>query len=183
MANTKRLGWLWRIVLWTFLLSVSFNFISQVLLDGLGILGSLAVLMVIVFIGITFDAIGVAAAVASHAPLNARAAKKLPGARQALYLARHSEQVSTFCNDVVGDIAGIVSGGAAAAILFTLAGDNSPAAGRYLNIALTALVAVVTVGGKGFGKYLAINYATAILSSVGKLLYYLAKPWAEIKRK
>lgn len=183
LANTKGLGWLWRIVLWTFFLSVSFNFVSQVLLEGLGLLGSLLVLVGIVLIGVVFDVIGVAAAVARLAPLNARAAKKLPGARQALNLAKNSERVATFCNDVVGDIAGIVSGGAAAAILFSLAGDNSPGGGRYLNIALTALVAVATVGGKGYGKYLAINYATEILGFVGKALYYLQAPWPGRKRK
>ncbi len=180
MANNKGLGWLWRIVIWTFFLSISFNVISQALLGGLGLFGSLLVLIVIVLVGVTFDTVGIAAAVARQAPLNARAAKKLPGARQALSLSLNSDRVATFCNDVVGDIAGIISGAAAAGIMFSLA-DGAYRGNTYINIALTSLVAVLTVGGKGFGKHLAMNNATEILSFVGKVLYYMQQPWSANK--
>ncbi len=182
MANNKGLGWLWRIILWTFFLSISFKVISQALLDGLGLFGSLLVLISIVLVGVVFDTIGIAAAVARQAPLNARAAKKLPGARQALQLSLNSDRVATFCNDVVGDIAGIISGAAAAGILYSLA-DGTYQGNMYISIALTSLVAVLTVGGKGFGKHLAMNRATEILSFVGRALYYVQRPWSANKGK
>lgn len=174
MANNKNgLGWLGKILVWTFFLSIFFNSVSQSIMQGLGLPGSLFVLLFIVSIGVIFDIIGVAAAVVTLPPLNARAAKRLPGAKQALNMARNSEQVATFCNDVVGDIAGIVSGAAAAAIIFSLAADNLLIPGRYLNIAMMAIVATLTVGGKGLGKYLAINNATEILMFVGKIIFVL----------
>jgi CBS domain containing-hemolysin-like protein len=130
-----------------------------------------------------FDAIGVAAAVAPLPPLNARAAKKLPGAKQALELARNPEIVATFCNDVIGDISGIISGSAGAAIVFRLAVDNLSGQRRYLNIAMMAIVACITVGGKGLGKYVAINHAVEILMLAGKTIHLSQSlvPWKKAK--
>ena len=174
MANNKnRLSWIRRILLWTFFLSLFFNGISQSLLLKLGLAGSLVILLLIIATGVVFDIIGVAAMAAKMPPLNARGAKKLPGAKQAINLARNSEQVASFCNDVVGDICGIISGSAAAAIIFSLAVKNSFQ--RYINIVAMAVVATLTIGGKGFGKSLAINYSTEILMITGKIMYFAQK--------
>lgn len=184
MANNKnnRGGWVRKIVLWTFFLSLFFNSISQTLIQGMALLGSLLVLLVIIAIGIVFDIIGIAATAADLPPLNAKAAKRVPGAKQALYLARHSDQVGNFCNDVVGDICGIVSGSAAAALVFNLA---SQAYQNYYNILIMAVVASLTVGGKGWGKSLAIYRSTEILISVGKVIMFFESllPWRKAKAR
>lgn len=178
MANGKTdYRWVRRLILLTFFLSIIFSIVSQALLGQLGLPGSLLVLLCIVFLGVVFDILGVAAAVASLPPLNAKAAKRLPGARQALDMARNAERVASICNDVIGDISGIVSGAAAAAIVFRLVTDNFFVSSRYLSIALSALVAALTVGGKAYGKFLAINRAHDILIFAGKILYYLQNPW------
>jgi CBS domain containing-hemolysin-like protein len=155
----------------TFFLSLFFNTISQTLIQGLALLGSVMVLLVIIAIGIVFDVIGIASAAANLPPLNARAAKKVPGAKHALILARNSDRVSSFCNDVVGDICGIVSGSAATAIIFSLALNNARHQ-NYFSIFMMALVASLTVGGKAVGKSIAINYSTEILLLVGRVLYF-----------
>lgn len=171
MANNKsRFGWLVKILLWTFFLSIFFNTIFQSIIQGVGLFGSLTVLLVIITIGVVFDIIGVAATAASLAPLNARAAKKVPGSKQALYLAKNSEMVANFCNDVVGDISGIISGSAAAAIVFSL--SVSSAYQGYVSVMILAVVAALTVGGKGFGKSMAINYSTDILMAAGKIMHF-----------
>jgi len=138
----------------------------------MGLVGSLFVLLVIITVGVIFDAVGVAATAAKLPPLNARAAKKVPGAKQALNLARNSDQVASFCNDVVGDISGIVSGSAAAAIIFSLSMEHSLNQ-NYLNIFIMAVVASLTVGGKAAGKSVAINYSTEILMATGKVILVL----------
>ena len=66
------------------------------------------VLLLIVFLGILFDIIGVAVMSANEKPFHSMAAKKLPGAVEAMKLLRSAEKVSSFCNDVVGDICGVV---------------------------------------------------------------------------
>lgn len=170
MANPKSRGrWISKILLWTFFLSIFFNGISQSLILGLGLIGSFLVLLVIIITGIIFDVIGVAATAAKLPPLNARAAKRVPGAKQALRLASNSDQVGNFCNDVVGDICGILSGSAAAAIVFSMVAGPEQ---NYYNILIMALVASLTVGGKGWGKSMAVNYPTEILMSVGKVILF-----------
>ena len=87
MANNKnRRGWVRKIVLWTFFLSLFFNSISQTLIQGMALLGSLLVLLVIIAIGIIFDIIGVAATAAELAPLNARRPKRCPGPNRPVWL-------------------------------------------------------------------------------------------------
>lgn len=142
-------------------------------MQKLGLAGSLVILLLIIATGVVFDIVGVAATAAKMPPLNARGAKKVPGAKQAINLARNSEQVASFCNDVVGDICGIISGSAAAAIVFNLAVNKSWQ--WYINIVAMAVVATLTIGGKGFGKSLAINYSTDILLIAGKLINFAQK--------
>ncbi|QNO16163.1 hypothetical protein HYG86_15980 [Alkalicella caledoniensis] len=125
----------------------------------------------IVLMGIISDMIGVATTVASIQPLNAKAAKKIPGAKQALFFVRNSERVASFCNDVIGDISGIVSGSAATVIIIGIFQQ-----GQYIAaIILTSIVAAITVGGKAIGKTVAINNSTEIMVFVGRILFYIEK--------
>lgn len=173
--NKNRLKWIRKILIWTFFLSLLFNGLSQTLLDDLGPIASLAILVLIIATGVVFDIVGVAATAAKMPPLNAQGARKVPGAKQALALARNSEKVASFCNDVIGDVCGIISGSAAAAIVFSLWAKNPNQ--RYIIIATMAIVASITVGGKGLGKKLAIDHSTEILMIAGKVIGFGQKLW------
>lgn len=153
-----------------FLMALFIAFPSQVAVSGLSLVVSLPVLIVIIFLGVMFDIIGVSAARADSAPINAMATRRIAGSQQALYLTRHAEAVSAICSDVVGDIAGTVAGGAALGIavrLLAVEGPGSDAAGAVS----LALVAALTVGGKAAGKGLALHHATSVLMAVGKTIY------------
>lgn len=174
MATKKNRRWVRNTLISTFFLSIFFSGASRVILgDNAGLIPSLIVLLLIILTGVVFDIIGVAATSSKMAPLNAKAAKKVPGAKAAINLARNSEKVSSFCNDVVGDICGIISGSAAAAIVFNLAANHSKQG--YINIILGAVVAALTVGGKALGKSTAISYSTEILMLAGKVISFFAK--------
>lgn len=125
-------------------------------------------------IGIVFDGIGTAAAAVKMAPLNAKASRRVEGARKAVQLAVNADRVANFCNDVIGDISGIVSGSVSAAIIFNLV-FFAEGQDLYLNILLTAIVAAVTVGGKAWGKRNAIRNSTEIIMAIGLLLTKLEK--------
>lgn len=182
MDNRKgRRRWIGKVLLWTFFLSLFFNGVSQSLLDRLGLIGSLGILLFIVAIGVIFDIVGVAATAAKMPPLNALGAKKVSGARQAIDLARNSQQVASFCSDVVGDICGIISGSAAAAIVFGL--PFKTLSQRYIITAGMAVVASLTVGLKGLGKDIAINRSTEILLAVGKVIRFCQKLFPVRRRK
>ncbi len=181
----RRARWVIVISIWTFILAIIFGFVTQYFLNEIrSLVASFVILLFVVFIGIIFDLIGTAAAAAKIAPLNAKAARRVVGAKRGVYLVKNAEQVANFCNDVAGDISGVVSGTLAAIIVFRLV-INVPLeqVEFYLGILLTALVASLTVGGKAWGKIIAINHSTEVILVVGSLITRLEKPLSWVKRR
>ncbi len=163
--------WIIFIFFLTVVISSSISFLSSSVLSGAGMFGAFVVLLLIVLLGILFDIIGVAVMSANEKPFHSMAAKKRPGAAEALKLLRSAEKVSSFCNDVVGDICGVVSGSASAVIAVkALSSLNSE---TFANILMSALVAGVTIAGKACGKNVAMKNATSIVYMVSKPLYYI----------
>ncbi len=158
-----------------FLIALLVTALAQPLARRLDLGLAFLVLLVIIGLGVGFDIIGVAVAVARETPYHAMSAKKLPGARQAIRLVRHAPQVAAFCNDVVGDVSASVAGAAAAAIAFNLRLFRPQLKEAVLNALLIALVAALTVGGKAWAKGLAIRRANEIVYQVGRVLYWLER--------
>ncbi len=179
--------WVAGITFWSFVLAVMIGFVTRFLLNAIySLLLSLLILGAVIMLGIAFDIIGTAAAAADQAPLNARASRRMTGARRAVDLVRNADRVANFCNDVVGDISGIVSGTLAAVIVSRLATAGTLARVEiYGSIVLTALVAALTVGGKALGKNMAITRSTEIILLVGKTLLRLERmrDWLLLRKK
>ena len=175
--------WLAAIFGMTVAISGAFSFISGELLQESGIAVSFIVLLLIILIGILFDVIGISVAAANEQPFHSMASRKVPEAKYALRLLRKADRVSTFCNDVIGDICGIVSGTAAAAIAAN-AISASGGANELLvaNLILSATIAGLTVGGKAIGKTFAINNCTAIVYRVAAVLHFFGN-FFKSKRK
>ena len=165
-------------------ISATMSFFSNEMLSGGGLILSFAVLLVIILIGILFDIIGVSVTAAEEKPFHSMAAKKVPEAREALKMLRRAERVSSFCNDVVGDICGVISGSAAAVIAAKAITGMSPVLGSVVQLLLSAVVAGLTVGGKAFGKSIAMNNSTAIIHAAAKVMYLVKSlPGRLIRRK
>ena len=149
-----------------------------------GIVVAFAILLVIIFVGIIFDVVGVAVTSADEKPFHSMAARKVPGAQDAIKLLRNAEKVSSICNDVVGDICGVVSGSASATIAAQILTKTQFSWPQVVTLLMSALVAGSTVGGKAIGKSFAVNSSTTIVSSVGRLLYTFRRiPHAFKKRR
>lgn len=164
--------WIALIFLTTVLISALMSFVSSNLLDGAGLFLSFGILIGIVLIGIIFDIIGVAVTAADEAPFHAMASRKVPEAEDALRLIRNANKVSSFCNDVIGDICGVISGSAAAVIaarVFLLSKSGSEI---FLTLLLSALVSGVTVGGKACGKSLAMNSSTSVVRTAARVICF-----------
>ncbi|MEW9093706.1 MAG: hypothetical protein AB2417_01380 [Clostridiaceae bacterium] len=173
--TNKSNRWVLTIIFWTILISGSANLLSDVLLRNVNILVAFIILIIIIFIGIIFDIIGVAVTAAEEKPFHAKAAKKIPGAKIAVKLIRNADKVSNFCNDVVGDVCGIVSGSVGVLILGKVT-ENFP----NLNVTITsaligALIAAATIGGKALGKSFAMNECETIIDNVSKIVYIIKK--------
>ena len=134
------------------------------------------VLMLVVLIGVFFDIIGTAVSVCGQTHLNAKASRKIPGAKKALLLTRNASRVANICNDVIGDVCGTVSGdiGTALAAVLTTSGGTR---GLLVSVGIAGCIAAMTVAGKALGKSFAIEKADHIIFNVGRLL-----DWPEVLR-
>ena len=108
--------WVIRVFLIAVALSAAMSLCSGALLEDAGYVVATLILLLFIALGILFDIIGVAVTAANPKPFNSMAAHRVKGAKEALYLIRNAEKVASFCNDVVGDICGIVSGSTATVI-------------------------------------------------------------------
>lgn len=163
----------------TLLLSATLTIVTTTLLAGVG--WGIGVLIVFSFIlmGIFFDAIGIAATAAQERPFHSMAAEKLDGAKQAIKIIRNADKFSNFCNDVIGDISGIISGTASAIVVLKLITDIGKTDESFtygvLSVLFTATVSALTVGGKAIGKSIAIHYSTPIILETGKFFSFLER--------
>ena len=171
--RNKTIRWVVLIFFVTILVSGVISLISEEIMDGSSLATAFIILLSIVFIGIIFDVIGVAVTSADEAPFHAMAARKVHGAREAIRLLRQAEKVSSICNDVVGDICGVVSGSASATIAVQLLQHFEVSWPKIIGLTMSALVAGLTVGGKAVGKTFAVNSSTTIVHLVGKIIWWL----------
>ncbi|MBP3304714.1 MAG: hypothetical protein J6L24_01975 [Oscillospiraceae bacterium] len=169
----QTIRWVITVFFVTILISGLISLISEEIMSGSGIVTAFIILLGIVMVGIVFDIIGVAVTSADETPFHSMAARKVPGAQESLRLLRKAERVSSICNDVVGDICGVVSGSASATIAMQIIGSFEFTRIEVVSLLMSALVAGLTVGGKAIGKTFAVNSSTAIVYAVGRVIYWL----------
>lgn len=176
--------WIITIFLSTVVISAVFSTISNMLLGQAGLVPAFFILLVIVLIGILFDIIGVSVTAADVKPFHSMAAHRVPGAQEALKLLRNAEKVSSFCNDVVGDICGVISGTASASIVLLILANRQTIGtkAQLLEIGMAALVSGLTVGGKAVGKTFAMTKSTLIVHCASKVIYYIKSAPGNLKK-
>ena len=108
--------WVLTVFVATIFISGLISLASDELMKRSNMFVAFVILLLIVFIGIIFDVIGMAVASADEKPFHSMASRKVAGAQECIMLLRNAERVSSICNDVVGDICGVVSGAASATI-------------------------------------------------------------------
>ena len=168
--RSRTIRWVVAVFFVTLVVSGIISLVSDEVMASSGLLAAFAILLGIVFLGIIFDIIGMAVATASEKPFHSMAARKVPGAQEAIRLLRNAERVSSICNDVVGDICGVVSGSASATIAALILTHVDAVWPRAVSLSMSALVAGLTVGGKAIGKTIAVNSCTQIVHLVGRVL-------------
>lgn len=163
-GNTR---WVVLITILAFILSSSLSIISSSLLEDVNIFFSILIVLIIVLVGIVFDIIGIAVTSADESPFHAMASRKYYGAKQAIRLIRNANKVSSVCNDVVGDICGVISGTASAFIVFKISQSASGIVASLVELSFAGFVAALTIGGKAIGKTIAMENCNYIVYKVG----------------
>ena len=167
----KTIKWVVTIFFVTILISGTISLVSDEVMANSSVAVAFVILLAIIFLGIIFDIIGMAVATADEKPFHSMAARKVPGAHEAIRLLRNAERVSSICNDVVGDICGVVSGSASATIAALILTNVEIGWPRGIPLLMSALVAGLTVGGKAIGKTLAVSSCTQIVHLVGRVIH------------
>ena len=167
--KTRR--WVITIFFATIAISAAISTVSDFVMGKSSMILAFLILLMIVFIGILFDIVGMAVATADEKPFHAMASRKVRGAKECIMLLRNAERVSSICNDVVGDICGVVSGSASATIAAQVLSNFELSFASAVPLVLSSLVAALTVGGKAVGKGIAVRSCTDIVYHAGQVIY------------
>jgi CBS domain containing-hemolysin-like protein len=168
--------WIFKITVTAFLISLFFSSVTESLVLGLNELVGILIVIVIILLGVIFDMIGVSVTAADLKPFNSMASKKIRGSKTAISLIKNAEKVSAFCNDVVGDVCGIISG-SVGLLISTGISTKYNLNGSAITLIVTALIAAFTIGGKAMGKSYAINKCDVIIFKASKLISLFKKEY------
>lgn len=170
--TTSHARWVIRVFLLAVSLSAVMSLCSGAVLEEAGYVSAILILLLFIALGILFDIIGVAVTAANPRPFHSMASHRVKGAKEALYLIRNAEKVASFCNDVVGDICGIVSGSTATVIVSLLQGHFGWRS-IVVSTVVTALISGLTIGGKAIGKKVAMKKSKDVIYLAAKVLSVL----------
>lgn len=163
--------WVFLISIISFLISLLFSFIGETVIPNAHISISIILIFLFVGLGILFDIIGIAVTVADIKTFNSMAAKQVRGAKLGVRLIKKAHKVSSFCNDVIGDICGIISGSTGVSIAIVISNKFNVSL-LLVTLLITAFIAAITIGGKAIGKSVAINYSNSILYTFVRVLSF-----------
>lgn len=172
--KSDRFKWLITVCILSFILSIIFSFTSEMVIPNINIIFGIVVILIFILISIVFDMIGVAITAAEEKPFHSMASKKVKGSKHSVILLKNSDKLASICNDVIGDVCGVVSGSAGMLVASSIAKEfnlNS----SFVVLIVTALIASLTITGKAFGKSKAIKKSEEITFKVGKILNFFKK--------
>lgn len=168
--------WPIKILILALVFSLFFSLLSEMALSNASIVVAVIVILVFISLGIYFDVLGLAVASADIQNFTAMAARKVVGSKQAIILIQNADKVNSICNDVFGDVCGILAGAAGASIIAKIVIENS---GSFLSIfipsVVSAIIAGLTIFGKAIFKRLAINKANEITLQLAKFINFFTR--------
>lgn len=166
--------WILEVLFISFLVALLFAVIAETVIPKVNIVFGIIILIIFIGVGIMFDMIGVAVTAADETPFNSMASRKVKAASLAVRFKKNADKVSSFCNDVIGDICGVISGSVGVMISTSLA-DITHFNLLTISLIVTSLIAAITIGLKAVSKSYAINKANIILYEFAKFVSIFTK--------
>lgn len=161
--------WIIEIVVMAFAISFGLSFVSQITIPKLSAWVGVIITLLFIVIGIIFDIVGVAVNSADEKVFHSMNARQVKGSKVAVKFKKNADKVSSFCNDVIGDICGIISGAAGTTIAVNIANSLNVEL-LFVNLTVAAIIAALTIGGKAMGKSFAMNKSDIILYEFAKIV-------------
>ena len=162
-------SWVIKAFLLTFIICMLISGLSNVVASSANIWILLIITIIIVFVGIFFDIIGTAVLTAEESTFHAKASNKIKGSKESIKLIKNASNIANFCNDIIGDICGIVSGSMGAMIAIVTA-NNLGVNTTISALVVSSIISSLMVGGKAIGKNIAVKKSDKIIFAVGKVL-------------
>ena len=165
----RDIKWIITITILSFIITLIFSLGSNTLLENVNLIIGVIIIFIFIILGIIFDIIGVAVQSSKEVAFHAMASKKVKGAKTDKKMLANSDKVSSFCNDVIGDICNIISGSAGLVVALEIANKFNIKT-TLVTLLMASLIASLTIGGKALGKGYAVNQSEYIVSKVTKIL-------------
>lgn len=172
--KNKDFSWIIRITIAAFLITLLFSLATENVLPYCNTVISVLIIIIFIILGVLFDMIGIAVTVATPKTFNSMATKNVRGSRACINLIKKASKVSSFCNDVIGDICGILSGSAGVTVALTISKEFNLNL-LVVTIVITSIIGALTIGGKAMGKNVAINKSNEILYKFAEFLLIFNK--------
>ena len=116
----KKTKWLLTVLLLSFILSIVMSITSEGIIPNVNVVIGIIIILVFIFISVIFDMIGVAITAQDETPFHSMASKKIKGSTHSVKLLKNSDKLASICNDVIGDVCGVVSGSAGVLVANTI---------------------------------------------------------------
>jgi len=166
----KAYVWAIKATVISLVLGLVIAFGAEVLLSDTAIAVAISLIVVLIILGVLFDMMGLAVASSDPVPLRSMASRQVRGAKHALTLVNNAHKVSSVFNDIVGDSIGVITGVCGAALAAELASDLTGFARIAVAVAVSAVIAALTIGSKAAMKGVAIRHGTHITLMLGKFM-------------
>ena len=166
----KAYVWAIKATVISLVLGLVIAFGAEVLLSDTAIAVAISLIVVLILLGVLFDMMGLAVASCDPVPLRSMASRKVRGTRHALTLVDNAHKVSSVFNDIVGDSIGVITGVCGAALAAELATGLDGFARIGVAVAVSAVIAALTIGGKAAMKSVAIRHSAKIVLLLGKFM-------------
>lgn len=158
----------------SFALTVLFSFLTEISVKGSPAYVCIIVLLVLLVLNIGCDVLANAIISISPEAFHAMASNKIKGAKRAVTFCRNATKLSSIFADVIGDICGIVSGAAGAALVIDIAVTGTTWE-LIASIGISAAIGALTVGGKALFKHVAVKYNKQIVFGFAKFTTFFKK--------
>lgn len=174
--NKKKInyGWIVKILVISFTISILFSFVSETAIPNVNIFWGIVITLIFILIGVLFDMVGVAVTASDEQVFHSMASNKVRGAKLAVRFKKNADKVSSFCQDVIGDICGIVSGSTGAVISIKIM-DYLNTDSLFITLIVMGIISALTIGGKALEKAIAINKSNEILYKFSYIISYFVR--------
>ena len=167
-------SWVIKAFLLTCLICLLISGASNYIASNANIVILLLITIIIVIVGIIFDIIGTSVLTAEESTFHAKASNKIKGSKESIKLIKNASNIANFCNDIIGDICGIVSGSMGAMIAINVA-NKLNISSTISALVISSIISSLMVGGKAIGKNIAVKESDKIIFTVGKILNHFKK--------